>query len=247
MSNTDEMVDFANFYRAYKQLGLAGRPRASTAGPQNPVGVPVQRPLSQRTSIQRPFRQAPRQSTPNLLAFWQLLAEFKSMLEEIKQGHDVIFNQLLLEFKRLSEEIKQGHDGIVVVLNGIQNMSNQLKSTLEENMARMNGNIERFEAIGRGVLQMALQPSNSQPPASSSSQPLASLHPSAPGQSSSRQQASPGSSRPYAPEPGVPQPPTLAPPPHAQLYAPPASNSSDSFADPNLFDYTSAMDFLNEL
>ncbi|KIM93107.1 hypothetical protein OIDMADRAFT_61894 [Oidiodendron maius Zn] len=123
MSNTDEMVDFANFYRAYKQLGLAGRPRASTAGPQNPVGVPVQRPLSQRTSIQRPFRQAPRQSTPNLLAFWQLLAEFKSMLEEIKQGHDVIFNQLLLEFKRLSEEIKQGHDGIVVVLNGRINSS----------------------------------------------------------------------------------------------------------------------------
>jgi hypothetical protein len=56
---------------------------------------------------------------------------------------------------------------------------------VEENMARMNGNMERFEVIGKSFLKQALQLSNSQPPNGSSSQPQTSSNTSLFGQHAS--------------------------------------------------------------
>jgi hypothetical protein len=99
MSNNDELSDFANFYRTYKQLGMGNQPQASTTTSQNPA-IPAQRPLSQRPPIQRPSRQAPLPNAPNIPAYIQWLNDGR----------------------RLFEELKQGHDGIFVALSGIQNV-----------------------------------------------------------------------------------------------------------------------------
>jgi hypothetical protein len=54
----------------------------------------------------------------------------------------------------------------------------------------MNGNMERFEVIGSGVLNMALHPLNSQPSNGFSSQPQTSPNPPPLSQGASQQQSS---------------------------------------------------------
>ena len=82
-------------------------------------------------------------------------------------------------------------------------------------MAIMNGNMERFEVIGRGVLNMALHPLNSQPLNGSSSQLQTSSNPQ----------------KPYGQGPNVTQPP--------MAFAPSQAMESDT----NYIDY-SVLDFL---
>jgi hypothetical protein len=77
-------------------------------------------------------------------------------------------------------------------------------------MERMQGNIERFEVVGRNFL-LALQ--------SSSSQPLVSPHHPEPSQHAS-QQAPSNLSKTYNQGPNTTQPPTFAPHPSQFLYDP---------------------------
>ncbi|KAH8674850.1 hypothetical protein BGZ60DRAFT_404936 [Tricladium varicosporioides] len=82
----------------------------------------------------------------------------------------------------------------------------------------MVGTMERFEYVGRGVLGMALQPSNSQP--SNGNPPQLGQHVSQPPISSKTYQDS-----------NTPQPPApfiSSSNPTQPLYAPPASQAPDS-------------------
>src|SRR5436190_23931445 len=96
-------------------------------------------------------------------------------------------------------------------------------------MAIMNGNMERFEVIGRGVLNMALHPSTSQPVNGSSSQPQTSSDPPPLSQQASQQNTSSNAQKSYGQGPSVTQPPMPFLP--------------EPYSDPNYVDY-SALDFL---
>ena len=101
----------------------------------------------------------------------------------------------------------------------------------------MTGTITRFEQIGRGVLQMAVQSSDSQPPNEASSQVHAS-NPSQPSQYVSQPPASSNLQRTYTGN-NATQPPHA---PHA--YAPSASQAQETFAEP-FMEYTGGgFDFL---
>jgi hypothetical protein len=92
----------------------------------------------------------------------------------------------------------------------------------------MHGNMERFEIIGRGVFEMALQPSNSQP-SNGSSQPQTS-----------------NPLKPYGQELNAAQPPASLVPssnPSQPLYAQPPSQAPESYSDPNYVNY-GALEFL---
>ena len=95
----------------------------------------------------------------------------------------------------------------------------------------MNSSMERFKVIGRGVLNMALHPSNSQPPNGSSSQPQASSNPPSLSQHTSQQQTSSNPQKSYGQGPNINQPP--------MAFVPSQAPESDT----NYFDY-SAMEFL---
>lgn len=91
----------------------------------------------------------------------------------------------------------------------------------------MHGNMEMFEVIGRGVLNMVLRLSNSQPRNGSSSQPQTS-------------------SNPYSRGPNVTQPltsfvPSSNPSQPGYVQSPP--QVPESYSDPNCVDYN-ALDFL---
>jgi len=94
----------------------------------------------------------------------------------------------------------------------------------------MNGNMERFEVISKGVLNMALHPLNSQPLNGSSSQPQTSSNPPPLSQHTSQQQTS-NPQKPYGQGPNVTQPP--------MAFVPSQALESDT----NYFDY-SALEFL---
>lgn len=85
-------------------------------------------------------------------------------------------------------------------------------------MERMHGNIERFEVIGRGVLNMALR---SQPSNGSSSQPQTSFNPPPLNQHAPQKQTSSNSQKTY--RPNVAQPPMTfapsSPPPQPEPYS----------------------------
>jgi hypothetical protein len=106
---------------------------------------------------------------------------------------------------------------------------------VEENMARMNGNMERFEVIGRNFLKQALQPSNSQPLNGSSSQPQTSSNTPPFSQHASQQQTS-NLQNPYgqghATQPSASFVPSLNP--SQPLFAPQPSQPPEPYSD---FDY----------
>ena len=106
-------------------------------------------------------------------------------------------------------------------------------------MAQMNGNIERFQAIGKSVLQLAIhQPPQPPPPRTSTNLPGPSQH--APYQ--------PASSNTYGQASNPPQPQTLpASSSSSQLnFPPPASQGLDQYADnTNFLNYSALEELLN--
>ena len=116
-----------------------------------------------------------------------------------------------------------------------------MSRTVDQNMARMHGNMERFEVIGRRVLEQALQPSNAQPSNSSPLHPQTSSNPPA----LSQQQPSPNPPKSYGPGPNMTQPATSFVPssnPSQLLYGP--SQGPESYSDQSFVDY-SVLEFDN--
>jgi hypothetical protein len=97
----------------------------------------------------------------------------------------------------------------------------------------MVGTMERFEVIGRGVLEMALQPSNSQPSNGASSQPQPSNPPQV-SQYASQPPIFSNSQKSYqGPNATQPSAPFIASSnPTQPLYAPPASQAPESYSEP---------------
>jgi hypothetical protein len=92
----------------------------------------------------------------------------------------------------------------------------------------MVGIMERFEVIGRGVLEMALQPSNSQPSTGASSQPQASNPPQLRQHASQSPIFSNPQKKYQGPNTTQPPAPFIASSNPAQpLYAPPASQAPE--------------------
>ncbi|KAL5331265.1 hypothetical protein ACEPPN_000794 [Leptodophora sp. 'Broadleaf-Isolate-01'] len=113
-----------------------------------------------------------------------------------------------------------------MALNALQTM------TVDEGVATMVGTMERVEVIGRGVLEMALQQSNSQPPNGASSQPQASnppqlsQHASQPPIFSNPQKTYQGPNATQPPAPFI-----ASSNPTQPLYAPPASQAPESYSE----------------
>jgi hypothetical protein len=90
----------------------------------------------------------------------------------------------------------------------------------------MVGTMERFEVIGRGVLELAVQPLNSQPSNGASSQPQPS-NPPQPPMFSNPQKTYPGPNATQPPAPFI-----ASSNPTQPIYAPPASQAAESYSEP---------------
>ncbi|KAG9230595.1 hypothetical protein BJ875DRAFT_471780 [Amylocarpus encephaloides] len=208
MSTASEGPDFATFVRMYKQWGefrnqrLEGHPHPLAAS-QHPTNQ-VQRSIPQRLSSSRP-RPQPYQQPPsrNPATFFQAL-----------------------------DDVKKRQDEIYVAVNALHTIAKQIKKTVDEGVATMVGTMERFEVIGRGVLEMAVQPSNSQPSTGASSQPQVSnppqlsQHASQPPMFSNPQKMYQGPNTTQPPVPFI-----ASSIPAQPLYAPPASQAPESYSE----------------
>ncbi|KAH8590346.1 hypothetical protein B0O99DRAFT_691572 [Bisporella sp. PMI_857] len=141
MSTLSEGSNFATFVRMYKQWGesrnqrLEGLPQplAGFQHPTNQAQRPTPQLLSPSQSRPQSYRHPPLQNPADFSTFFQAL-----------------------------DDVKRGQDEIDVAINTLQTTADQIKKIVDEGVATMVGTMARFEVVGRGVLEIALQSSNLQ-------------------------------------------------------------------------------------
>ncbi|KAH8587325.1 hypothetical protein B0O99DRAFT_694598 [Bisporella sp. PMI_857] len=206
MPDVNHNSEFAKFYHMYKQWEAENHPALEASQLQTELphvrkaahpllqsGLPPHRPYPYQPTRNVFARSTPLgRNTPDLLAFFQAL-----------------------------DEVKKRQDDLNMKMIKLQNMSEQIRITVEEGVTAMKTTMERFEVVGRNVLEIALKSSSTQLP--DMEQPISYPHKPYEGPNTSRT--------------------TSSDPPQTNFNLR-SSETVETYSEPNYADYSS-FEFLN--